>query len=426
MAECVSDLRVLIFAEHASAKFGGEAILPLHYFRLLRRRGIETWLIVHERTKAELLDLFGEDAHRITFIPDTKVHIWIASVAARLPRRLSNSTLGILSRLLTQVAGRKIARRMITEHGIGVVHQPIPVSPKEPSVFHAMGVPVIIGPMNGGMNYPPAYRRMEPPYVGIMVSAMRSLSGLANRIIPGKREAAILLVANERTRAALPAGVKGRVVTLVENGVDVPLWSGDPPAPTGQVDGLSIPRFAFVGRLVNWKCVDVLLSAFRLVVCERPAVLDIYGDGAMRGGLERMSQELGLRDRVAFHGWIDQGECARRLRSACALVLPSVYECGGAVVLEAMAVGLPVIATRWGGPADYVDQATGILVDPGPRDEFVAALAAAMLRLLAWPSLRDEMGRAARSKVLQHYDWEKKIDTMLNLYEQVRVNGRRS
>src|SRR5579883_1420456 len=59
--------RVLIVAEHASAKFGGEAALPLHYFRVLRKRRIEAWLVVHERTRDELNGQFAEDFDRIYF-----------------------------------------------------------------------------------------------------------------------------------------------------------------------------------------------------------------------------------------------------------------------------------------------------------------------------------------------------------------------
>src|SRR5262245_37126584 len=66
--------RVLLVAEHASARFGGEAILPLHYFRVLRARGVETWMIVHERTRDELTALFPTDKDRLYFVPDQPMH----------------------------------------------------------------------------------------------------------------------------------------------------------------------------------------------------------------------------------------------------------------------------------------------------------------------------------------------------------------
>ncbi len=67
---------------------------------------------------------------------------------------------------------------------------------------------------------------------------------------------------------------------------------------------------------------------------------------------------------IQFAGWLSQSDCKVRLNAADCLVLPSLFECGGAVVLEAMALGKPVIATAWGGPLDYLDADCGILVQP--------------------------------------------------------------
>jgi hypothetical protein len=64
-------MRILIVAQNASTKFGGEALLPLNYFRILRSRQIETWLVVHARTQAELTALFPEERDRMHFVSDT-------------------------------------------------------------------------------------------------------------------------------------------------------------------------------------------------------------------------------------------------------------------------------------------------------------------------------------------------------------------
>jgi glycosyltransferase involved in cell wall biosynthesis len=99
-----------------------------------------------------------------------------------------------------------------------------------------------------------------------------------------------------------------------------------------------------------------------------------------------------------------------------ALVLPSLYECGGAVVLEAMAMGLPVIATKWGGPADYLDDTSGILIEPIGRERFIVDLAEAMVRLVQSSDLRRQLGQAGRARVAAEFDWEKKIDRILSIY----------
>ncbi len=100
------------------------------------------------------------------------------------------------------------------------------------------------------------------------------------------------------------------------------------------------------------------------------------------------------------------------------LILPTLLESGGAVLLEAMAVGLPVIATKWGGPAEYVDDSCGILVPPDSRESLIAGLADAMERLARDPELRHRMGEAGRRKIQRFYTWDAKIDRILDFYHQ--------
>jgi glycosyltransferase involved in cell wall biosynthesis len=101
------------------------------------------------------------------------------------------------------------------------------------------------------------------------------------------------------------------------------------------------------------------------------------------------------------------------------LVLSSLYECGGAVVLEAMAIRLPVIATRWGGPTDYLDETCSILIDPSSREDLIAGFAQAMHRPGADPQPRERMGATGARKITEHFDWSVKADVVLNLYQQI-------
>ncbi|MDQ6681579.1 MAG: glycosyltransferase, partial [Pseudomonadota bacterium] len=371
--------RVLIICESASAAFGGEAALPLHYFRVLRKRGVPVWLLTHARTRGELSALFPDDP-AIRYIEDTLLNRAMWQIGRRMPSRLSYFTAGFVSRFATQVAQRSIARRLVVEERIGIVHQPMPVSPREPSMMFGLGAPVVIGPMNGGMDYPEAFRRRSGTVEEFLVRAGRGCAAALNRLMPGKRQAALLLVANSRTREALPRGLCGNVVELVENGVDLSLWR--PPAPGAEAaPSLRATRFIFLGRLVDWKAVDFLLHAFAEASVQAPMQLLIIGDGDDRRRLEALAGSLGL-DRsqgkasasVTFTGWLPQQACAERLQDCDCLVLPSLLECGGAVVLEAMAIGKPVIATNWGGPADYLDASCGILVAPAGREGLISGL----------------------------------------------------
>ena len=428
---------VLIIAEHASLNFGGEAALPLHYFRVLRKRGIEAWLIVHARTKEELQSRFPEDIDRIYFIPDTLWHRLLFKIARLLPHRISFFTFGFLLRLLTQILQCDLAKKIIKEKKIDIIHQPIPVSPKDPSMLFDLGVPIVIGPMNGGMNYPPAFQKMEGRFVRVGISFGRALSSFMNVVIPGKLKATTLLVANERTKEALPSSVREvPTIELVENGVDLSLWKKD----LSQKNELkeenfqkknqqNLTRFVFIGRLVDWKAVDLLLMAFKQVLEKIPARLDIIGEGDQKANLEEIARNLELispsnelnsdhsQAKLRFLGWLSQADCAKQLQESDVLVLPSLYECGGAVVLEAMALSLPVIATNWGGPADYVDDSCGILVNPDSREGLIDGLATAMFDLANSPELRQSMGKAGVEKVVNFFDWDKKGEKILEIYQ---------
>ena len=410
-------MRVVIVAEHASTQFGGEAFLPLHYFRLLRSRNIEAWLVVHSRTQTELETLFPEDCDRMHFVADTGLHRLLYHCGRILPRRLRTATTELLSHLYTQMLQRGIVRRLVREHQIDIVHEPMPVSPKYPSLMFALGAPVIIGPLNGGMEFPPAFQYRQSQLVKLTVGLIRQFSDLVNHLLPGKIKAQTLVVANERTRQALPTGVRGKIIELGENGVDLSLWHPvnlEPKEPNKRV------QFIFVGRLVDWKAVDLLLEAFGPVAAQTGALLEIVGDGVMRQELEELTARLGLVGSVMFTGWLSQQQCAVKLQQADGLVLPSLLECGGAVVLEAMAMGLPVIATNWGGPRDYVDSGCGILIEPASREALVNGLTDAMLKLAQSPDLRQRMGRAGQERVLKHFDWERKLDRIIEIYQQTR------
>ncbi len=402
-------LRICIVAESASFQFGGEASLPLHYYSRLRARGLETWLIVHGRTREELERLFPDDLERFRFIPDQWFHKLIWRLNAYLPRRIAEATLGTLVVLVNQLIQREMVRSLIASDGVNVVHQPIPVSPRAPSFMCKLGVPVVMGPMNGGMDYPKAFRHVESWITRASVALGRRCANLINQAVPGKKLASFVLVANQRTRLALPSCIEGEVIEIPENGVDLGLWSAEPHAAVYDYP----PRFLFMGRLVDWKHLDWAIQALANVP---DAYLEVIGDGPMRAEWTRLATSLNLGDRIRFRGWLPQRVCAQRLQSASALLLPSIYECGGAVVLEAMSTGTPVIAVAWGGPQDYLDETCGILIPPLDATAVVDGFTGAMKKLIDNPHLRFSLGAAARRRAEAHFCWEEKVDRMVKIY----------
>jgi glycosyltransferase involved in cell wall biosynthesis len=411
----MTKLRILIVSEHATDIFGGEAILPLHYFRFLRSRDTEVWLITHERTKKRLFEVMPDDIERIFFIPDTLLHIYLHKISQFLPNRISVITTGVVLHMITQLYQYKLVKKLIKTKYINIVHEPAPVSPKQPSILFGLGVPVVIGPLNGGMNFPKAFLYMQGKYEKLLYIVVRLISNIINIVIPGKLFADMILVANKRTRDALPILVKGDIKEFVENGVDLQLWK---PSEKEHDDNKEV-KFVYFGRLVDWKCVDYLIKAIAQAKSDFEIKLNIVGDGDKRSDLEALVKQLECSEKVVFNGWVNQKYCPEILANADVLVLPSVRECGGAVVLEAMAMELPVIAVNWGGPSDYVTAETGILIEPDSISNFTNQLINAIEKLANNAELRNSMGKAGRKRIVDEFDWEKKIDYMINIYSNL-------
>jgi glycosyltransferase involved in cell wall biosynthesis len=415
-------MKIVIVAQNASSRFGGESFLPLKYFELLRKRGgHEVNLIVHGRNRADLSALFPDASTAIHYVEDTALHLALWRLSPRVPKVIGDAVFGTLLNLFDEIRQRRLIKRLIRAGGVDVIHQPIPVSPKAPSAIFGFGVPVVIGPMNGGMSYPPGYEDHQGRSSRRFVAVARLAAVFINRLIPGKHLAATLLVANERTRKALPVTGHPRVLQLVENAVDHSVWHY---TPRPREAGNKTFRLVYLGRMVKWKAIDITLDAIRIAREKGHEVeLLLIGDGEDRPALQQLAGQLALDGAVRFAGFLSQAQCASELKSADALILNSVYECGGAVVLEAMSLGLPIIAADWGGPADYVDASCGILVSPAPRQTFAQRLAEAIGQLAADPAQRIRLGEAGRQRVRSEFDWENKIDQMLDIYAQAQTQA---
>lgn len=412
-------LGVLIVAENASMELGGESRLAVRWFLGLLKEGVDVHLLVHDRCKPDLEQPLSRFTSRIHYVPDVLIQKICWKLGKTLPSHVRSFTIDWLVHLATQFRQRRVALSLIEQFKIDIVHEPTPVTPRLPSMMYGLGVPVVIGPMNGNMTYPRGfYSRsfLERAFVPVA----RRVTDLANYVIPGKRRAEVLLVANERTRLALPLGCKGDVKILCENGVEPDIWHRPDDVPARPIDGL---RISFLGRLVDWKGADLVLEVFAEVKKQTPsAELWIVGDGPERPGLQRQAEMLGLSDAVTFHGWVAHEECPRLLSQCDVFLYPSVFDCGGAVVLEAMSLGLTVVALNWGGPGDYMASGGGVLVDPVSRRQAVAELAKAVRSLT--PSKRRELGEAAQRKIADHYTWPAKVRQILAVYQQAHQQAR--
>lgn len=164
------------------------------------------------------------------------------------------------------------------------------------------------------------------------------------------------------------------------------------------------PVVLYIGRLVPEKGQTVLLEAVaRLTGRGIDVQLQLAGDGELRAELERTAASLEIADRVSFLGAVGQEELRELYERAAVFCLPSFAEGVPVVLMEAMAMGLPVVTTRIAGIPELVEhERSGILVAPGRTDELTDSLA----RLLSEPELRRSLGANGRRAVTEEFDCE--------------------
>jgi len=162
-------------------------------------------------------------------------------------------------------------------------------------------------------------------------------------------------------------------------------------------------RLLFVGRLAEQKGLPILLDALAKV---EGATLDIAGDGPERKLLEQRVDELNISDRVKILGYQSQTQVRALLKEADLFVMSSFAEGLPVVLIEAMAAGVPVVATWVAGIPEIVrDEHNGLLVPPGDAK----ALAQAIRRLLNDPDLRNQFASAGRERIEQDFNIETEI-----------------
>jgi glycosyltransferase involved in cell wall biosynthesis len=241
------------------------------------------------------------------------------------------------------------------------------------------------------------FRMLQRSLLGAYM--LRSLRG-ADRLVA---------LCSQAVAEACTQGFSEDRIVVIPNGVDAsrfrPVLSREH----------SRKRIVYAGSLTATKGVDVLIDAFAGLRQDYVLLrLDIFGDGPLRKSLQAKAAQLGLSEEIRFQGAVTGIE--RHLDSSCIFVQPSLVEGMSNVILEAMSVGLPVIATRVGAAPDIInDGVSGLLVDSGKSDQIRDAI----VRILSDEHFAQRIGREARSVIETHYTIEVVADQYRTLYKDI-------
>ena len=233
-----------------------------------------------------------------------------------------------------------------------------------------------------------------------------------------RRAAAIITLVPHTAHLLREDGIPEDVVHVLPSGFDPDIFLRGSEGSDAEdaFPGLPRPRIGYVGRLAGQKRPDLLVEAFTRMR-DRSARLVIVGDGPLHRVVQSAVHRSPARDRITVTGFVPHTEVPGVLASLDVLVLPSVYEEMGSILVEAMASGLPVVASRVGGIPDVVeDGGTGVLVPPGDPE----ALAAALDELVTDPCRRERLGAAARRRA-RRYSWPELAGRVAQLYAVARA-----
>jgi glycosyltransferase involved in cell wall biosynthesis len=226
------------------------------------------------------------------------------------------------------------------------------------------------------------------------------------------KQAAIVTTINEELRAWLMThGIQESRVVFIRNGVDLE-------SKRRNGDQSPFYRLLFVGNLIPVKGVRYLIDAFSMLIrFEKEVHLTFIGEGEERAALERQAQETGISASVEFIGVQPPEEIESWMNRSDCLVLPSLSEGTPNVVLEAMACGLPVVASDLPGIREVVrDGITGLLTQPRNTED----LAQKLLKLIRDRSLSEEMGRAGQAAVAEMgLGWKQVAGNYREVYQRV-------
>jgi glycosyltransferase involved in cell wall biosynthesis len=296
-------------------------------------------------------------------------------------------------------AARRI-RRLFPRLPFDTVQHVTYVSIRYPSFMGSLGLPFYFGPVSGGEGVPPRLR------TGFSARQRwhERLRDVSNFFVPLDplmrrtfRQSERILVTRD-TLPLVPRRWRDKTTVRLAVGHPKDGWTAIQSSPRRRAGDL---RVLYVGRLLQWKGVDIALEAVSRVKQSHPKIrFTIIGDGPAKARLASLSRKLGLENIVEWVGWLPQRTLVEHYRSADLLLFPSLRDSGGMVVLESLAHGLPVLCTDLGGPGVIVDSTCGRAMATAGRtpQQLARDMASAMLEMAMFPNLLESLSYGAKAR----------------------------
>ena len=399
--------KVLLVAPTCDGEDVGEAWVAYQWASRLAERAEVTLLTYHKRNARPA----AEQLRGLRVIEWPEMALFTR--AERLNSMLKPSYVPFYFR-----ARRWIKAALAQGESFDVAHQPTPVAIRYPSPAAGLGIPLVIGPVGGALASPSGFAAEEGSNPWFMrLRAMDRYRLQFDPVLRASYETAdcVLGIAPYVGETLAELSLR-RLAFMSETALErVP----EPIVRTGAGPTL---KLLFVGRLVRTKGVRDIVRAMQLL-SDLPVRLDVVGTGPELPICEALAAELGVTDRITFHGWKAKTELDAFYRDADLFVFPSYREPGGNVALEAMSYSLPLIVVDRGGPGSAVSQDCAIRLTASTPEALAREVAIAVRQLAADAGLRARMGQAAYRHVTATGLWSARIERIERIYDEVSAAG---
>jgi glycosyltransferase involved in cell wall biosynthesis len=416
-------LKVLLIVEQCNPEWASVPLEGYNYFRGINNL-VDATLVTHIRNKPALEK--HPEYENIFYIEERKLSQQYYKVVENLTTkgRVNWPLYNALSYPIYEEFNQQVYQKFkgkILNGDYDIVHAITPIMPRYP--FKVVSVcqqtPFILGPVNGGIPFPPGFQETAKQEF----AQFNFLRAVGRALIPGYvetyKKADKVLAGSTYTLNLLKklfAIPDTRLELFYENGIAQEFLMSVKPA---KEEGAQI-NLLFVGRLVPYKCADVVIESIGKLdqAIQSKIRLTIVGDGSERNNLENRVKELNLAEIVSFAGWVNQSETLDYYRKADIFCFPSIREFGGAVVIEAMASGLPCIVANNGGIGEYVNEETGFKIEPISREYLTQELTSKIKMLVEDDKLRESMSAKAIERA-REFEWENKARKIAEIYEKM-------
>jgi glycosyltransferase involved in cell wall biosynthesis len=326
----------------------------------------------------------------------------------------------------------RLVRRLRAQRKFDVIHKLTPAPLVNTSLLHLHRLPLITGPIVVGQPVPSGFdpialRPMTPSPefryhpARIKRSLVRRMVNAISRRQPHIRHASLILLGMKAAIEQVPEDCRGRCQFLTWAGVEHETFV---PGPARERRGPL--TLLFVGRLVPYKGVELLLRALHIAAKEEQFSLKIVGgsDPVYADFIRNLAVELGLQKTVEFVPPVPRDQLVRVYQDAHVFCFPTLSDQYGVALLEAMSCGCAPLVTDASGPQEIVADGTGIRIPQIDPEQYVRDYSAALLRLARDRELCEELGRRARQHILAVHDWERIGGALLGIYRNAEADLR--